>query len=264
MPWGFECRAKLIKQNPAKPTHRKNAISAETSTPGPDYYEPPKVSGGKGYSKIKRSPAYTFGYKTNACNLKPAASLNAPLLDVRGISAKGTHRIPGGLLIPHIDPPGSTMKVPGPGSYDPMTRLRTKRVPAYSMRPAAKPPYQPFDAWTPPPNMYCPPIPKATAPSYTLGYPDRTLAKAYIPGPGEHEPNYKFVQKSKPAYSFGATHRELPAYKTPAPNTYCEKKFNINRRSVPAPSFGIRHSPFLGKEPEFLKSSKLDLRLSQI
>ncbi|CAH0592541.1 unnamed protein product [Chrysodeixis includens] len=264
MPWGFECRAKLVKQNPAKPTIRTRAISAETDSPGPDHYEPPKVSEGPGYAKIKRSPAYTFGYKTTACILKPAASPNAPILDVRGITAKGTYKIPGGLMTPQIDPPGSKMKNPGPGAYSPMTRLRVKRMPAYSMRMAAKPPYQPFDSWTPPPNMYCPPIPKPTAPSYTLGYPDRILSKAYMPGPGEHDPKYKIVQRSKPAFSFGAPYRDLPHYETPPPNTYCEKKFNVNKRSIPAPSFGIRHTPYLGKEAEYLKTSKLDLRISQI
>lgn len=45
MPWGWECRAKLIKQVPAKPTKRKGKISGETPTPSAAQYEPPEIIG---------------------------------------------------------------------------------------------------------------------------------------------------------------------------------------------------------------------------
>lgn len=61
-------------------------------------------------------------------------------------------------------------------------------------------------------------------PSYTLGYPVRTIKLAKVPGPGEHDPNYKYVKKTKPSYSFGAPFRNLKPMKSPPPNNYCEKK----------------------------------------
>ena len=72
----------------------------------------------------------------------------------------GGHKIPGGLMTPPNWPPGDKVKVPGPGAHDVKPRVGLKRAPAYSLRLAAKPPYQPYDMWTPPPNMYCPPIPQ--------------------------------------------------------------------------------------------------------
>lgn len=45
MPLGYECRAKLIKQNPAIPTVRRGPISIETGTPGPDHYDTPQICG---------------------------------------------------------------------------------------------------------------------------------------------------------------------------------------------------------------------------
>lgn len=71
----------------------------------------------------------------------------------------GIFKIPLGVVSPKIDPLGDKLKVPGPGAYTPHVRVRYKRPPSYSMRPAARPPYQPFDMWTAPPNMYYPPIP---------------------------------------------------------------------------------------------------------
>lgn len=52
------------------------------------------------------------------------------------------------------------LRRPGPGAHEPKFYVQVKRPPAYSMRLAAKAPYRSLDTWTPPPNMYCPPIPK--------------------------------------------------------------------------------------------------------
>lgn len=46
---------------------------------------------------------------------------------------------------------------PGPGQYDPHDQI--KKSPAYTLQPPAKEFKEPWDMWTPGPNMYCPPIP---------------------------------------------------------------------------------------------------------
>lgn len=127
-------------------------------------------------------------------------------------------------------------------------------------------------------------------PAYSFGYPQRLLKTSDFPGPGEHDPKLEYVIKAKPAFSFGYPFRNVATFQNPAPNTYCEKKVNSTifrakivsnpsictsyvylgfvyfqfilwKKAVPAPSFGIRHSPYIGTREPYLKSSKLDLLL---
>ncbi|XP_022116731.1 extensin-1-like [Pieris rapae] len=260
MPWGWECRARFVKQSPSKPTERRG--KPDLKTPGPQQYETPPIFCGKGYSRIQRAPAYTFGHKTPVNFNKQILTAKAPVLDISGHSKKGPYRIPLGVVSPKLDPIESKGKTPGPDRYFPKSRVVFKRPPVYSMRPAAKPPYQPWDMWTPPPNMYLPAIHFKKPPAYTLGYAVRQLTAQNLPGPGEHDPNFDFVKRRKPAFSFGAPFKSTPPKKTPPPNTYCEKKFMYPKRTIPAPSFGIRHSPYLGKQEEYLTPSNLCIVVS--
>lgn len=43
MPWGWECRAKLIKQVPTKPTTPRGIVSSASKCPGPNHYETPEI-----------------------------------------------------------------------------------------------------------------------------------------------------------------------------------------------------------------------------
>ncbi|XP_059051203.1 outer dense fiber protein 3-like protein 2 [Achroia grisella] len=259
MSWGWECRAKFVKQLPAKPTERRGLISGERGCPGPNRYEAPQIFCGNGYSKIRRSPAYTFGHRTRSSFSKPVTTPFAPMFGCQGLGSKGQYRITHCVITPHIESPYDRVKIPGPGTYAPTAVSQYKRPPSYSMRPAARPPYQAWDQWTPPPNMYYPPIPAIKAPAYTLGYMERGLKAQNFPGPGEHEPNFDYVKKNKPAFSFGSPFKSLRPPKTPPPNAYCEKKFMVTKRTMPTPSFGIRHTPYLGRHEVPLKSSKLGL-----
>ncbi|KAJ8735654.1 hypothetical protein PYW07_007274 [Mythimna separata] len=264
MPFGYECRSRIMKQVPVKPTVRTGTISQETASPSPQAYEVPELCGGKGFSKIKRAPAYTFG-KVLAPHFPPPLKSNAPMIDVSGIHSKlGTHKIPGGLMTPPNSLPDGRFKVPGPGAHDPPLKFRVKRAPAYSLRLAAKPPYQPYDMWTPPPNMYCPPIPRPRAPAYSFRDPYLILKPFNTPGPGEHNPKHKYVQRTKPAFALGPRFRPRIGLVTPAPNTYCEKKFMVVKPSIPAPSFGIRHSPYIGVPKTLEKPPNIEQRMSQI
>ncbi|CAK1540129.1 unnamed protein product [Leptosia nina] len=224
--------------------------------------KPKRKSGGNGYSKIVRAPAYTFGHITPVNFQKSLLTPKAPVLDISGHSKKGPYRIRHGVVSPRLEPISDKGKAPGPDRYAPKTQVAYKRPPAYTMRPAAKPPYQAWDMWTPPPNMYCPTMPFKKPPAYTLGCAARELTTQYQPGPGEHDPNFNFVKRTKPAYSFGEPFKREKAEKTPSPNTYCEKKFMYSKRTNPAPSFGIRHSPYLGKQEEMLKPSNLSIVIS--
>ncbi|CAH0727420.1 unnamed protein product, partial [Brenthis ino] len=264
MPWGWECRAKLVKQLPAKPTEKRGQLSSAVQNPGPHHYEMPEVYCGKGNSGIKRAPAYTFGQQTPVTFNKPVILGCAPMLDISGMGPKGQYKIKHDTISPRIDPQEKG-KNPGPGTYVPRSEVKYKRPPAYSMRPAARPDYQPSDQWSPSPNMYLPYLPgKKKSPAYSFGSMSKELSGPAIPSPGTYEPNFKYIEKSKPAYSFGAPWRSLKPPKIPPPNTYCEKKFMYTKRTIPAPSFGIRHTPYLGKRHEYLKSSKLDLVISEL
>ncbi|CAH2102361.1 unnamed protein product [Euphydryas editha] len=260
MPWGWECRAKLIKQVPTKPTKPRGQVSCDAKCPGPNHYETPEIFCGKGYSHIKRAPAFTFGHLTPVSKSKPPILNSAPMLDTSGMGPKGGYKVKHGVVSPRIEVSQEKGRTPGPANYAPRSEIMYKRPPAYSMRPPAPPPYQPWDQWTPSPNMYLPRIPgKKNSPAYTFGNPAKELSSQMIPCPGSHDPKFKYVQKTKPAFSFGAPYRSLKPPKVPPPNTYCEKKFMYPKRTIPAPSFGIRHTPYLGKQHEYLKSSKLDL-----
>lgn len=45
MSFGYECRSRILKQVPAKPTLRTHPIAKETPTPGPAHYDVPELCG---------------------------------------------------------------------------------------------------------------------------------------------------------------------------------------------------------------------------
>lgn len=60
-------------------------------------------------------------------------------------------------MTPPREPIGDKGPKPGPGQYDPHDQ--NKQPPAYTLQPPALKFKEPWDMWTPGPNMYCPPIP---------------------------------------------------------------------------------------------------------
>lgn len=259
MPWGWECRRKLIKQVPTNPTQKRGPVSREIDLPGPANYEQPDIFCGPGFSKIKRAPAYTFGYNTPVSLIKPAAKPTAPLFNVQGYSRKGRYQVRGGTAGLFIEPLGDKNKVPGPNVYKPVTHLGCRRPPAYTMRMAAKPRYEPWDMWTPSPNMYWPPIPGRKQPAFTFQGPPPVQRQHLMPSPGQYDANFNFCMKKSPHYSFGAPFRSEPLKKSPAPNAYCYKLFMANKRTIPAPTFGIKHSPYTGQQKAYLKAQDLQV-----
>ncbi|CAH2236326.1 jg10708 [Pararge aegeria aegeria] len=182
MPWGWEFRAKLIKQIPAKPTQHRGKVLGELTGPGPMQYDAPEIL--------------------------------------------GSHKIKLGLVSPRIEAPEAKTLTPGPAAYVPRTSIRYKRTPAFSIRPAARPPYEPWDQWTPSPNMYLPHQPgRKRPPAYTFGNAlQKSVALNQMPCPGSHDPNFNYIRRTKPAFSFGAPYKSLREPQKPAPNAYCQKK----------------------------------------
>ncbi|KAL4712689.1 hypothetical protein ACJJTC_007986 [Scirpophaga incertulas] len=182
------------------------------------------------------------------------------MVNIQGLSRTGQHKVTHGVVTPQIIPLSEKKVGPGPGAHMPQTiHIRYKRPPAFTMRPAAKPQYEPWDQWTPSPNMYCPPILGKKAPAFTFRCHFKESEPQLLPGPGAHNPNYTLVKKKKPSFSFGAPYRTVKYPKTPPPNAYCERKFMVSKRSIPAPSFGIRHTQYLGQQAEYMRPSTLDI-----
>ncbi|XP_023934000.2 outer dense fiber protein 3-like protein 2 [Bicyclus anynana] len=211
-----------------------------------------------------RSPAFTFGHRTPLI-VKPAVKPTAPVFNTCGMGNKGSYRIKHGLVTPQIKTPEGNTATPGPAAYKvPSTSIQRRRPPAFTMRPAARPAYEPWDQWTPSPNMYLPHIPgKKRPPAYTFGNTIQSLGGKYEqPSPGSHDPNFNYVKRTKPAFSFGAPFKSLREPLKPAPNAHCEKKFMYTKPTIPAPSFGIRHTPYLGRQEEYLKPPELKVVIS--
>lgn len=43
MPWGWECRAKFVKQLPVLPAERRSPVAGKGFSPGPNQYDPPQI-----------------------------------------------------------------------------------------------------------------------------------------------------------------------------------------------------------------------------
>ncbi|KAJ2948163.1 hypothetical protein O0L34_g9972 [Tuta absoluta] len=261
-PWGYECRARLIKQNKTKLTEKRPTKWDGFETPGPAHYEKiPNIFCGPGFSHIKKAPAYSFGLCTPVQYTKPVAKPTAPQYNIRGMTRKGKDTTPLGIMAEKCEMPTCKTPKPGPGAYTLKTEAYLKRAPAYSMRIAAKPPYEPWDQWTCPPNMYNPPQMVKKLPAYSFRESSKRQDDNKLPGPGDFCPKYDRVQKKIPAYSFGQRLKTIAQNRTsaPAPNAYCEKRLMYGKKSSPAPSFGIKHSPYLGKFTSYEIPSMMEI-----
>lgn len=70
-------------------TDRKNGGHAYTKIGNMLTWNLFVISGGSGYSKIKRAPAYTFGHLTKVSLEKPVTTPYAPMFNCQGMSIKG-------------------------------------------------------------------------------------------------------------------------------------------------------------------------------
>lgn len=106
--------------------------------------------------------------------------------------------------------------------------------------------------------------PIRSAPAFTLT--GRTKPSAFsfaVPGPGSYDGDYQAIRKKPPQYSMGIKHR-VPPDDNPGPGAHCPEKVSIlkahaihdlmvtafkchiTRKSVPAQTFRILHTPALG------------------
>lgn len=73
----------------------------------------------------------------------------------------------------------------------------------------------------------------------------RQLPTILFPGPGFYDAEYTAIKRKPPMYSMGGKHK-IPSddHMKPGPGAHCPEKINLS--NVPAYSFGIKHSPYLG------------------
>lgn len=90
--------------------------------------------------------------------------------------------------------------------------------------------------------------PIRSAPAFTITGRHRTQPPpaASVPGPGAYDGLYEVILKRPPMYSMG-TRFKIPSDDNlkPGPGAHCPEKINLGH--VPAYSFGIKHSPYLGE-----------------
>ncbi|XP_030383968.1 outer dense fiber protein 3-like [Scaptodrosophila lebanonensis] len=66
-----------------------------------------------------------------------------------------------------------------------------------------------------------------------------------LPGPGYYDGEYTVIKPKPPIYTMRGKFKTRSDDMKPGPGAHCPEKY-VEKRSVPAPSFGILHSPFLG------------------
>lgn len=89
--------------------------------------------------------------------------------------------------------------------------------------------------------------PIRSAPSFTITGRHKTAppATAAVPGPGAYDGEFELILKRPPMYSMG-TRCKIPSddHMKPGPGAHSPEQINLGH--VPAYSFGIKHSEYLG------------------
>ncbi|XP_061395458.1 ciliary microtubule associated protein 1A-like [Musca vetustissima] len=249
-----------IEQKPWQPTTQRKGKNAGHQSLGKPSYKlvPPLLGPNIIDSKKKSAPAYSISRKTTR---RHSHIEDGPAkYNVAGIYNKGVHR-----------PPAFSLKFrpndlkkwspPEPGRYNIQTAIlaTTKSTPAFSF---GKRPIAIKSLPTPAPNVYNLPTTLGTAkesqikaaPAYSLIGRDkpRQIPAFILPGPGQYEDNSKHFRKSPPKYSMHTRHKVISdEHLKPGPGAYCPERY-IKHKSVPAPSFSIRHTPHLGEKKIYL------------
>ncbi|XP_065720647.1 protein CIMAP1D [Drosophila suzukii] len=101
-----------------------------------------------------------------------------------------------------------------------------------------------------------------SAPAYTItGREKPPLIPVMIfPGPGYYDGEYTVVKPKPPVYSMRGKYKMGSEDSKPGPGAHCPEKINLSH--VPAYSFGIKHSQYLGRLNE--KNSEFDYSFSGI
>ncbi|XP_076312561.1 uncharacterized protein LOC143226042 isoform X2 [Tachypleus tridentatus] len=236
-----------VQQRPWTPTKRRGPIAAEYTSPGPAAFTLPSTIGaGSRESSGTKSPAYSFGVKTEEKReiIKPGPGS----YNISGLSEKGKDVVQAPTISGRLQEP-APFKTPAPGAYSPEKASKTvlNGSPSYTFGNKAKDPkHDNFPA----PNSYNLDIwenTQAQSPCYSMGIKlnDATINKN--PGPGSYNIPSNNVSKVKsPAYSLSQrTPIITDRTQKPGPGTHSPEKVWINKQNSPQYSFGIRHTPYI-------------------
>ncbi|KQS70756.1 outer dense fiber protein 3 isoform X11 [Drosophila erecta] len=242
-----------VEQRPWTPTVRIGRIAAETTNPGPATVQLPTLIGSKvPDSKKKAAPSYSFGHKLGG---KYDTSGPGPAqYNVTGMRAKGRD-YPRAATLQSRPKELTRFSNPGPGEYDvvPAAKAVIDATPKYTFgqRPVALKTFQ-----IPAPNVYKIPTVMGSskegkirsAPAYTItGREKPPLIPVMIfPGPGYYDGEYTVVKPKPPVFSMRGKYKMGSEDSKPGPGAHCPEKY-WEKRSPPAISFGILHSPYIKK-----------------
>ncbi|XP_073826256.1 ciliary microtubule associated protein 1A-like [Musca autumnalis] len=252
-----------IEQKPWKPTLRKGKSTNQQLVGKPAYkLVPPLLGPHIVDSKKKSAPAYSISRKITRRHLHiedgPAK------YNVAGVYNKGVHKPPAFSLKFRLNDL-KKWSPPEPGRYNIQSAeaVTSKTTPSYSF---GKRPVIIKTLPTPAPNVYNLPTTLGTAkesqikaaPAFSLlgREKPRQIPAFILPGPGQYEDNSKHFRKNPPKFSMHIKHKVISdEHLKPGPGAYCPEKYN-KHKSVPAPSFSIRHTPHLGEKKIYLIPEK--------
>lgn len=91
--------------------------------------------------------------------------------------------------------------------------------------------------------------PIRSAPAFSMAGREkpRSITAVILPGPGAYDGEYTAIKYKPPMYTMRGKFK-IPMDDKPGPGAHCPEKVNLSH--VPAYSFGIKHSPYLGRLPE--------------
>ncbi|KAM7352196.1 ciliary microtubule associated protein 1B-like isoform 2-T2 [Cochliomyia hominivorax] len=235
-----------IEQRFWKPTIRKGRVVAEPIPGKPSYKSiPPYIGTNIIDSKKKSAPAYSLGRKIPK---KLDYSDEGPAkFNIRGLYNRGLQTAPAySLKSRRAD----------------IKRFQAPPANKYHIEKAIKATSQTIPKYTFAPNVYnLPPVfgtakegQIKAAPAFTMlgrGKPKQILSLKF-PGPGDYENNYRYVQKLSPRFTLHSKHKVISdEHMKPGPAAHCPERY-IKHRSVPAPSFSIKYTPYIGLRKAYL------------
>ncbi|KAM8717158.1 hypothetical protein ACLKA7_003945 [Drosophila subpalustris] len=77
---------------------------------------------------------------------------------------------------------------------------------------------------------------------------DSLIPTLVLPGPGYYDGEYTAVKPKPPVYSMRGKYKMVTDDNKPGPGAHCPEKVNLSH--MPSYSFGIKHSPYLGRLKE--------------
>ncbi|BFF95534.1 outer dense fiber protein 3 [Drosophila madeirensis] len=243
-----------IEQRPWTPTVRTGRIAAETATPGPAIVQLPTLIGSKvPDSKKKGAPSYSFGHKLGS---KYETFGPGPAqYNVTGLRSKGKD-YPRAATLQSRPKELSRFSNPGPGEYNvqPAAKAVIDATPMYTF--GQKPPDAKFSL-IPAPNVYKIPTVLGSskegkirsAPAYTMAGREKPplIPALVMPGPGYYDGEFTAIKPKPPVYTMRGKYKLVGDDAKPGPGAHCPEKY-WEKRSTPAISFGIMHSPFAGEQ----------------